>query len=70
MGTTCKIRCKHCGAQLDLDALTHRGTAPAQAVHLGYIETEMPIRCPACLGRMNGTHEEFSRQVEAAWQWR
>ncbi len=28
-----------------------------------HVETELPIRCPECLHRLNVSQEEFSRQV-------
>lgn len=68
MGTTCKIRCKHCGAQLDHPA--PRGLfGPAPAAHIAYIETEMPMRCPVCHHRLNPSVEEFRTQVEYTYAW-
>ncbi len=34
-----------------------------------YIETEAPIRCPACSHRLNTSEEEFNAQVQTVLLW-
>ena len=34
-----------------------------------YVETEAPIRCPACYKRLNATPEEFNEQVQTVMMW-
>ena len=34
-----------------------------------YVETESPIRCPACNRRLNATQEEFNEQVQTVMMW-
>ncbi|MDE5637717.1 MAG: hypothetical protein K2J51_00675 [Alistipes sp.] len=74
MGTAYKIKCRHCGAQFDhytdsgygvLQPCVGCGDTYAD----GYVETEIPIRCPACLHRLNTTPEDFRRQVETVMMW-
>ncbi len=68
MGTTCKIRCKHCGAQLDHPTLQYTVSHPTRE-RASYIETEHPMRCPACHHRLNSSPEEFRAQVEFTYAW-
>lgn len=69
MGTAYKIRCKHCGTQFDHYADSGYG-ALQPCVGCGeYVETELPIRCPACLHKLNATQEEFNEQVEVTYLW-
>lgn len=68
MGTTCKIRCKHCGAQLDHPSLYYAVVTPTSE-RASYIETELPMRCPICHHRLNLTPEEFRAQVEITYAW-
>lgn len=69
MGTAYKIRCKHCGTQFDHYADSGYG-ALQPCVGCGeYVETELPIRCPACLHKLNATQEEFNKQVEVTYLW-
>lgn len=65
MGTTCKIRCKHCGARFDNLTRSLFGLRPSD-LGCGYVETEIPIRCPVCRGRLNDSQEEFDAQIEPA----
>jgi len=72
MGTTYKIRCRRCGAQFDSCAGTgalHPCTGSGGTYADSYVETEIPIRCPNCMHRLNATQEEFMRQVETVMIW-
>lgn len=63
MGTTHRIRCKHCGARFDNLTRSLFGLRPCD-IGCGYVETENPIRCPVCMGRLNDSQEEFVAQIE------
>lgn len=74
MGIAYKIRCRHCGAQFDHS--TDAGYGMLQpCVGCGdsycnaYVETEIPIRCPACMRRLNTSQEEFNKQIETVMMW-
>lgn len=54
-----KVRCPQCGSETEL----RRRSRVAQGAGAGCIETEIPIRCPHCLGRLNRTEEQFRRQL-------
>lgn len=69
MGTLYKIRCKRCGAQFDHYANGDYGLLRLCVGCGEYVETEMPIRCPACLHKLNATAEEFNAQVEVTYSW-
>lgn len=65
MGTAYKIRCNRCGASFPLGSspscfFSARNGAP------DHIETEIPMRCPACYHRLNPSREEFRAQQQAA----
>lgn len=69
MGTAYKIRCKHCGAVFQHSRSATFGLH-VECVGCGeHIETEHPIRCPACLHVLNRTPEEFNAQVEVVMLW-
>lgn len=63
MRTTYRIRCNHCGGLFG-DVENHHSTATATSVNI-HIETELPIRCPLCRGRVNNSSKEFIQQIEA-----
>ena len=68
MGTALKIRCKHCGAQFNHSGVAGHGFLPTfigQAEDLGHSETQMAMRCPNCMRRLNNTIEEFYEQIES-----
>lgn len=69
MGTAYKIRCKHCGTRFDHYLGAGYGLLPACVGCGEYVETEMPIRCPACRHKLNATQEEFNEQVEITYIW-
>lgn len=69
MGTAYKIRCRHCGTQFDHYIGNNYGILPACVGCGEYVETEMPIRCPACRHKLNATQEEFNEQVEITYIW-
>ncbi len=62
MNTTYKIRCRNCGTLTDLPRRGGYGKFDSERSLL-HIETQIPIRCPHCLGRLNETAEEFREQV-------
>lgn len=62
MGTIYKIRCARCGAETELPRRGGYGKFRA-AGDWPHIETDLPIRCPGCLHRLNASQEEFRRQV-------
>lgn len=67
MGTTYKIRCKHCGARFDHRIEYRYGSRQPLSGGSGYVETERPMRCPACLHKLNASTEEFNEQVEVSY---
>ena len=69
MGTAYKIRCKHCGAQIDRFTDVNYGVSSQCVGRNEYVETEIAIRCPVCHKRLNRTMEEFHEQVEVTYQW-
>lgn len=69
MGTSYKIRCKHCGAEF-LHVVGDDFGAIRSCVGCDYhVETEVAIRCPACMRRLNGSEEEFKEQIESVITW-
>lgn len=62
MGTIYKIRCEHCGTETDLPRRGGYGKFQSTSDWL-HIETDLPIRCPGCLHRLNTSQEAFRRQV-------
>lgn len=62
MRTNYKVRCPQCGSETELKRRTRFGGVAKEGFS-GYIETEIPIRCPHCLGRLNRTEEQFRRQL-------
>lgn len=69
MGIAYKIRCKHCGAEFDHYANNDYGSLPRCVGCADYVETEVAIRCPACLHKLNETPEGFREQVETVMMW-
>lgn len=63
MGTIYKVRCAYCGTETDLPRRGGYGKFHATSDWL-HVETDIPIRCPGCLHRLNTTQEDFQRQVE------
>lgn len=71
MGTAYKIKCKHCGAEFQHSASPGYGMY-RECVGCGgasFVETDLPIRCPACLRILNRTQQEFNEQVEVVMMW-
>lgn len=68
MGTAYKIRCKHCGTQVEHYMRTGYGSKPSCSGR-AYVETETSIRCPVCLRRMNNSQREFHEQTEVTYLW-
>lgn len=59
-----QVICPRCGTKSEVKCwpgYTKRGGAGASEE---CIETEIPIRCPHCLMRLNGSAEEFSGRIE------
>jgi len=71
MGTAYRIKCKHCGTELRHSASAGCGLYPKSAGCGGpsIVETDLPIRCPACLHVLNRTEREFNEQVEVVMMW-
>ena len=69
MGTLYKIKCKHCGAQFDHYIYGERGVLQRAVACADFVETDIAIRCPHCLRRMNNSQEEFNEQVEVTYVW-
>lgn len=69
MGTMYKIRCRHCGTQFVQNVNNISGIAALCAGSDCHIETEVAMRCPTCMKRLNTTEQEFRRQVETVMVW-
>lgn len=69
MGTAYKIQCGHCNVQFDHYMGSNYGVLPACVGCGEYVETEMPIRCPACSKRLNASPEEFRKQIQVTYMW-
>ncbi len=69
MGILYKIRCEHCGAEFDHYAYNDYGVLPKCVGCGDCVETELPMRCPACQHRLNTTQQEFNRQVKVVSMW-
>ena len=64
-----QIKCEHCGTEVMHLAV---GSAYAARMHAGgecHIETDVAIRCPSCMHRLNSTKEVFERQVKTTMFW-
>ena len=62
MNANHKLCCRHCGTEIEIlnrTAYNKRGRAKGSA----YIETEIAIRCPHCLHRLNQSEEIFRSQI-------
>ncbi len=57
-----KIRCRRCGQETLLRAYGGYGKFGSKS-RPAYIETEIPIRCPHCLMRLNRSAEAFRAQM-------
>ncbi len=70
MGRSYQMRCKYCGTQFNYSADDSYGmVAQCVGCGVGYLEMESPIRCPACMKRLNTTQQEFNDQVEVITMW-
>lgn len=69
MGIAYKIRCKHCHAEFDYSRDQSMGMLPRCVGCESHVETESPIRCPACYKRLNTTQSEFNEQVQTVMMW-
>ncbi|MEG2370319.1 MAG: hypothetical protein RSB23_04060 [Alistipes sp.] len=69
MGTAYKIKCRHCGAQFDHYVGANYDMLPLCVGCGEYVETEMPIRCPACLKKLNTSQKEFNNSIEVSYTW-
>ncbi len=59
-----QVRCPRCGGKSEVKSSFGYGRYEEERVKGGYIETQMPIRCPHCLMRLNLSAEEFRGQME------
>lgn len=64
-----KIKCRHCGMEFQHFASADYGTLRACVGCECHVETQMAIRCPGCLRKLNNTQEEFNSQVETIFEW-
>ncbi len=69
MGIAYQIRCRHCGTEFNYSQDESMGMLPRCVGCENYVETESPIRCPACSRRLNSTLEEFNEQVQTVMMW-
>ncbi|MBR4994841.1 MAG: hypothetical protein IKY82_02140 [Alistipes sp.] len=69
MGIAYQIKCRHCGAEFNYSQNMSLGLTSRLANCKSHIETESPIRCPACMKRLNTTETEFNEQVHTAILW-
>ena len=69
MGTSYKIRCKHCNTEFMHYEGNDYGAIRECVGCECHIETEVPMRCPSCLKRINDTEEEFRRQIITVMTW-
>lgn len=69
MGVAYEIRCKHCKAEFTYSQDPTFGLRPRCIGCETHIETESPIRCPACNSRLNTTQAEFNEQVQTTILW-
>lgn len=69
MGTSYKIRCMHCGTEFLHVASGDFGAVRSCVGCECHIETDVAIRCPSCMQRLNRTEEEFNQQVETVFMW-
>ena len=69
MGIAYKMRCKNCGTQFHYSLDQSCGLIQNCVSCSSYVETDAPIRCPACMKRLNATQKEFNEQVETVMMW-
>ena len=63
------IRCKHCGAEFVMMTTFGLMKGINRAIGFRHVETEMAIRCPQCMKRLNNTQEEFEEMVVGQLCW-
>ena len=51
MGIAYQIKCRHCGAKFNFGQVQSMDAMPRCVGYESYVETESPIRCPACYKR-------------------
>ena len=69
MGIAYQIKCRHCGAEFQYSQDQSLGIMPRCVGCESYVETEAPIRCPACNRRLNTSQEDFQEQVQTVILW-
>lgn len=69
MGIAYQIKCRHCGTEFNYSQDESMGLTQPCVGCESYVETESPIRCPACNHRLNATQEEFNEQVQTVMMW-
>ena len=69
MGIAYQIKSRHCGTEFNYSQDESMGMLPRCVGCESYVETESPIRCPACYRRLNPTQEEFNEQVQTIMMW-
>ena len=69
MGIAYVIKCRHCGTEFNYSQDESMGMMPRCVGCESYVETESPIRCPACNRRLNTSQEDFHEQVQTVMMW-
>ncbi|MBO5772071.1 MAG: hypothetical protein J6R09_05490 [Alistipes sp.] len=69
MGASYTIRCKHCNTEFLHIAGNDFGAIRSCVGCECHVETEVAIRCPACMRRINNTEEEFNSQIVGSFTW-
>ncbi len=64
-----QIKCEHCGAEVMHLTVGNSHTARTSAKGEYHIETDVAIRCPSCMHRLNSTKEGYERQVKTTMFW-
>lgn len=63
------IRCKHCGTEfINLTGFGFMGFNRNKGFY--HIETEIAMRCPQCMKRINNSAEEFNSQIVGTLVWK
>ncbi len=61
MDANYKLRCRHCGSEVAMSYRVYNKSASKSSTR--HLETEIPIRCPHCLRRLNQSEEIFRSQI-------
>ncbi|MFI3277651.1 MAG: hypothetical protein SNH13_00525 [Rikenellaceae bacterium] len=64
MGTAYKLKCRYCGAHYDHFGDGDSGASTTSLKERCYIETQVAIRCPCCMRRLNATEQDFHTNIK------